>query len=555
FRIRPETDSTGGGIVHHAKLGTIANAAPVFVGQPQAVGRFGGAWPSTEGETYFDFQSEQVGRDASVLVAANDGMFHVFNAANGVERFAYVPSFVFENLSELTDPNYKHQFFVDSTPSVEDAYIRADGASGPSWNTIVVGGLGAGGRGYYALNINDVGPEEDPVNQVLWEFGPDDDADLGFSFGRPLIAMSNAPDGVNKRWVAVFGNGYNSTSVDGDAVIYMLFIDEGIDGIWGASDFVKINTGIGGDGTPNGIADVRGIDINGDGTIDRLYAGDLRGNLHVVNVLSTDPGDWNIPSNHFILFNATAPNGESQPITTRPIVVNNESDDGVIVIVTTGSYFTESDAIDEGIQSIYGVFDETALVAPPGSNIGSQVNVSNMTEQTLTNSVFVDTNAGINTEVRTITDNAINPGRQGWFIDFNVRDEQGDIEFPGEKAVRALQLRNDVLFVNTIIPQPLSCDPAPGGFSLAIDPQTGTAGQEVIFDINADNVFDSNDKINVSGQSKIIVGTRFKSTPSDSTFFGDYRITQLADTDIDAVRTNTAETELVGRQAWREVEF
>ena len=32
FRVRPETTSTGGGIVHNAKLGTIANAAPVFVG-------------------------------------------------------------------------------------------------------------------------------------------------------------------------------------------------------------------------------------------------------------------------------------------------------------------------------------------------------------------------------------------------------------------------------------------------------------------------------------------------------------------------------------------
>jgi hypothetical protein len=53
----------------------------------------------------------------------------------------------------------------------------------------------------------------------------------------------------------------------------------------------------------------------------------------------------------------------------------------------------------------------------------------------------------------------------------------------------------------------------------------------------------------------VIVGTRFKSTPADSTFFGDYRITQLADTDIDTIRTNTAKTELVGRQAWREVEF
>ena len=40
-----------------------------------------------------------------------------------------------------------------------------------------------------------------------------------------------------------------------------------------------------------------------------------------------------------------------------------------------------------------------------------------------------------------------------------------------------------------------------------------------------------------------------------TTFFGDYRITQLADTDIDTIRTNTAETELAGRQSWREVEF
>ncbi len=566
FRIRPETDSTGGGIIHNAKLGTIANAAPVFVGQPQAVGRYGGAWPSVEGETYFDFQAQQTGRDASVLVAANDGMFHIFNAETGTERFAYVPSQMFEKLSELTRPDYKHQFFVDATPSVEDAYIRADGSSEQSWNTIVVGGLRAGGRGYYALNITNNAPEENPVNQVLWEFGPEDDpdaggdknnSDLGFSFGRPLIAMSNAQDGMNKKWVAVFGNGYNSTSRDGDAVIYMLFIDEGIDGIWSASDLVKVNTGVGNDGTPNGIADVRAIDVNGDGTIDRLYAGDLRGNLHVVNVLSTDPGDWRLASNRFILLKATAPNGGgSQPITVRPIVVNNTRDtDGVVVIVTTGSYFTQSDAIDESIQSIYGVFDETALAPSPGSNIGSEVGLGNMTRQTLTNNVFVDATVGLDLEVRTISNNPIPADSQGWYIDFNVRNEFNEVVYPGEKAVRALQLRNDVLFVNTIIPQSLSCELAPGGFSLALDPQTGTARREVIFDIDADNMFDSNDKINVAGQLKVIVGMRFKSTPSDSIFFGDYLITQLSDTDIDAIRTNTEKTELAGRQAWREVEF
>ena len=110
FRIRPETTSIGGGITHFAKLGTIANAAPVFVGMPQAFGRFGGAWPSADGETYFDFQTAQADRDPSVLVAANDGMFHIFDADNGNERVAYVPELVFDQLSKLTDPEYKHQF-------------------------------------------------------------------------------------------------------------------------------------------------------------------------------------------------------------------------------------------------------------------------------------------------------------------------------------------------------------------------------------------------------------------------------------------------------------
>ena len=572
FRIRPETDSTAGTnangeqVMHHSKLGTIANAAPVFVGQPQAVGRFGGAWPNGDGETYFDFQNSQAGRDASVLVAANDGMFHVFNAASGNERFAYIPSFVFENLSQLTLPEYKHQFFVDSTPSVEDAYIRANGGS-LSWNTIVVGGLGAGGRGYYALNITDPDPEDNPANQVLWEFGPEDDpdasadgaiSDLGLSYGRPLIAMTNANDGGEQRWVAVFGNGYNSTSPEGEAIIYLLFIDRGIDGSWEQTgDLVKINTGVEGEDTPNGISEVRAIDIDGNGTIDRLYAGDLRGNLHVVDIRSATSSNWALNSNRFILFKAKAPiTNDPQPITTRPIVVDNQNGAGVIVVFSTGSYFTESDAIDESIQSIYGVFDVTALAGSSETAIGTEVDINDLNEQTLVNNLFEDIDAGISLEVRTINTSIPDVNDQGWVINFDVIERGGaDIEFPGEKAVRELQLRNDILFVNTVIPQELNCNPAPGGFSLAIDPQDGSAGDQVIFDINVDNVFDEQDNISVLGNAGIIVGTRFDSTPTDATFFGDYRITQLSNTDIVSFKTNPANLELVGRQAWREVEF
>ena len=87
---------------------------------------------------------------------------------------------------------------------------------------------------------------------------------------------------VKTKWVAIFGNGYNSTSAD--AAIYMVFIEDGQDGVWTAgSDYIKISTGNGiaesSDGTtPNGIGGVRGIDIDGKRPpSNRLYAGDLQG--------------------------------------------------------------------------------------------------------------------------------------------------------------------------------------------------------------------------------------------------------------------------------------
>lgn len=578
FRMRPETTSTGGGRIHFAKLGTIANAAPVFVGMPPASGRFGGLWPSAPGQTpYLDFQTDNADRDPSVLVAANDGMFHVFDAEFGNERFAYVPELVFDQLSNLTDPEYKHQYYVDSTPSVNDAYINGNctGAS-PCWNTVVIGGLGAGGRGYYAIDItdpNNFSTEDGARAQVMWEFGPDDDpgpngavdSDLGFSFGRPLIAMSNADDGVgNQRWVAVFGNGYNSNSANGNAAIYLLFIDEGLDGIWSPTDFVKIDLGEGDVippfVNPNGVADVRAIDTDGNGTIDRLYAGDLRGNLHVVDISDDNANSWR--TSNFILFKAEySGNGQPQPITTRPVVLRHPDGAGVggetsfVVVFSTGSYFTESDAVNTDIQSIYGVWDDRS---------DSLVNASTLIEQELENDTFTRAD-GTTLDVRTVSNNPVtwgtpggNDSAHGWFIDFDVPPQgpSGGVEFPGERAVRALQLRGTVLFVNTVIPQLSSCDPSAGGFGLGLDPLTGSDGEEVIFDINIDNVFDENDSIKVATDTyKIVVGTRFKSTPSDSSFFGDYRITQLANTDIDSIRTNVGSGDFIGRQSWREVEY
>jgi type IV pilus assembly protein PilY1 len=95
---------------------------------------------------------------------------------------------------------------------------------------------------------------------------------------------------ANDKWAVIIGNGYNNTEADGHAsttghaYLYILFIEEGIDGTWNTADYVKIDTGEGSVGIPNGLATPAPIDADGDGDIDRIYAGDLLGNLWAFDV-------------------------------------------------------------------------------------------------------------------------------------------------------------------------------------------------------------------------------------------------------------------------------
>ena len=53
-------------------------------------------------------------------------MLHAFHdsqdtATDGSELFAYIPSSLHASLSELADPTYGHEFFVNGTQTVGDA--------------------------------------------------------------------------------------------------------------------------------------------------------------------------------------------------------------------------------------------------------------------------------------------------------------------------------------------------------------------------------------------------------------------------------------------------
>jgi PilC-like protein with beta-propeller domain/Calx-beta domain-containing protein len=119
-----------------------------------------------------------------VFVGANDGMLHAFSAEDtdqGKELFAYVPGLVYRNLRELADPEYEganHKMFVNGTQYTETISYDHDGDSNTDKieKTFLVGGLGKGGKGYYALDVtnahNTITNEGELAGRVLWEYPP-----------------------------------------------------------------------------------------------------------------------------------------------------------------------------------------------------------------------------------------------------------------------------------------------------------------------------------------------------------------------------------------------
>jgi type IV pilus assembly protein PilY1 len=131
--------------------------------------------------------SSPVFKNDVLYAGANDGMLHAFNADSGEELFAYVPNLVFSNLKSLTSTSSGHKYFVDLTPTVSDVDLSGI-------TTLLIGGLGRGGRGYYALDVSGISPisgtvpttENDLADMVLWEYPnvntPNDQiADMGYS--------------------------------------------------------------------------------------------------------------------------------------------------------------------------------------------------------------------------------------------------------------------------------------------------------------------------------------------------------------------------------------
>jgi len=318
-------------------MGDVVHSHPEYVGIPN------GVYTDT---SYVNFKNNNLNRAPRVYVGSNDGMLHAFDASNGNEVWAYVPSMLFPKLARLSGVPYAHSYYVDGGITAQDAYYNGD------WHTVLVGSMGAGARGLFALDVTspNLGSENSASGtnrKILWELDADadNDKDMGYIFEASTIAQLN--DG---KFYAVNGNGVSSKG--GVAMLYLKEIDPN-----GDPKPKKLTTSSGSMASPNGLSAPALVDTDNDGKVDVAWAGDINGDMWRFDLSSSNPNNWKVD---YKVYDGV----DSQPITTSPDIANHPQY-GHLVLFGTGRLYTDADIKDTSVQSLFGIWDTGN--APTGS--------------------------------------------------------------------------------------------------------------------------------------------------------------------------------------------
>ncbi|MBX3621867.1 MAG: pilus assembly protein [Rhizobacter sp.] len=470
-------------------VGDIVGSKAVPVGQPD--------YPFVDSYNpgYSQFKTLHANRRTVVYVGANDGMLHAINGAlqrttptpdNGLETdpnagqemFAYVPSPLYQgpNNTPATDglaafgrSPYVHKYFVNATPVTFDVdFWRTPNptAASADWHTILVGGLGKGGKSYYALDVTDPETmalsEANLVNKVLWEFT---NTHMGYSYGDALI-------GKTKKfgWVVVLTSGYNND----DGYGYLFFINPRTGELL---ETVRTPT------ASNGMAHLNGyVETYRDGTMDAIYSTDLDGNIWRLDITS-DTGTYPQPQLFAVL---TDINGNRQPITTKPIIEVDPRSNRRFVMVGTGKLLDSTDITSTLTNDFYAITDGMRNFGGFATIGGTPLGKTNLV-------AVADTLAGANVDYQT---------QRGWYIPLTTL----------RVVTRPSAYYGSVTFVATSVDNSDACSPSGVSRIFGVDfsnaltlLRSAVTNDPLAFLQTASNVTDIRD-LSVNGRREIIFG-------------------------------------------------
>lgn len=403
----------------------------------------------------------------TVFVGANDGMLHAFNALTGAERWAYVPSMLIPKMKNLAASPYAHDYYVDGSVNI--------GTIMSGSKRVLVGGLGAGGKGLYALDVTGssrLAPADEATaaNNILWELTPTSInnvastayANMGYTYGLSSIGTVGSNDAV------IVGNGYNN---GGDYQAYLYVINANTGALISAIQAGTSGTAA----SPNGLSTPVAVDSDGNGTVDTVYAGDLNGTMW----------KFNLGASTATALLVTSP---AQPITMTPGVARHPNG-GYMVTFATGAMFSDADTTDTSVFWAYGVWD-----GAPGGNTA-------LLTQTLTERCYTSGTATASTpcanRVRTVTSNQPNwaaGNHKGWKVSLPA----------GEKVVGDGSFIENARFYftsyNPTVSTTVQSTTVKGeNWLMELDYLSGAAKNQPFLDLSGNQVLDNDDRVKTSG--------------------------------------------------------
>lgn len=400
--------------------------------------------------------------NANLVVNANDGFVSVINSGNGARRFAYMPSSVLPSLRLIADTAYangvNHKFLVDGQVGVFDAQLNS------AWKTLALGGTGAGGKTFYALQLFDASAGN--VTKALWEFSAPATAntanvfnDLGYAYARPEVAR--LADG---RWAAFISNGYGSNS--GVAALYVVDLRDG-------SLIKKIV--IDSTETTNGLSSVE-LKVNSQNVVQAAYGGDLKGRMWKFDLSGTTTDTWGVAFSGKPLF--TTAGGATQPITAQPLLADN-SLGGKVVFFGTGKFNEAVDKTNKDLQTFYAVWD-----ADGGSG---QITTSSLQAQSVTG-VF---SGSAGQFITTSQNETTYPAEKGWYLPLVYNSV-----LTGERVIsQAALVLGRIVFTTANVDTTDPCASFGTGKLVELDAFSGKMLNYAVLDTNGDGVVDSNDAL------------------------------------------------------------
>jgi type IV pilus assembly protein PilY1 len=223
-----------------------------------------------------------------VFFGANDGMLHAVLdvtessgvhptvTSHGTEEWAFIPPDQLPRLKDMIE-GVDHQMYVDATPKIYFKDMDRDGIvdSGDGDKVILVCGAGKGGTGYFALDVT-----HPSSPQYLWRINQFDDsglgweapttvvAELGETWAEPQFGVVKTSDSdATGTPVFFIGGGYSSDNSSGKAVIAVNVLTGTI--------MRKFTTGM----NYSFPSSVLVVDENDNGFVDKVYVGDLGGQM------------------------------------------------------------------------------------------------------------------------------------------------------------------------------------------------------------------------------------------------------------------------------------